>query len=262
MIALEKLGITIEEFIKICNESISMSEAIRKTKLHRRTFTKYAKQLECFKPNQGLKGGKKEIKNHKFKIEDWENDIIIDISRASLRKNIFDKKLLPHKCNKCQLENWNELPIPLELNHINGEGHENRRTNIELICPNCHAQTDTYRGKNLIKKYGKKEQIYNPIKAKAYREKTKSNVKPINKWHTFKKTKKQFKEERKIEFNKIRLDKINKVLNSGIDFTKYGWRVKLGEILNMTAQYSGTFVKKHIPEIWDKAYKHKEGDIR
>ena len=43
---------------------------------------------------------------------------------------------------------WNGLPIPLELNHINGKNIDNRIENLEILCPNCHAQTEHYRGKS------------------------------------------------------------------------------------------------------------------
>ena len=53
-----------------------------------------------------------------------------------------------YQCNKCKLSTWNNLPISLELEHKNGDGHDNRLENVELLCPNCHAQTPTYRAKN------------------------------------------------------------------------------------------------------------------
>jgi hypothetical protein len=49
----------------------------------------------------------------------------------------------------CRLEVWNDAPIPLELDHINGRRDDNRLTNLRLLCPNCHAQTPTYRGRNI-----------------------------------------------------------------------------------------------------------------
>jgi hypothetical protein len=41
-----------------------------------------------------------------------------------------------------------EQNIPLELEHKNGNNTDNRIENLTLLCPNCHALTETYRGKN------------------------------------------------------------------------------------------------------------------
>lgn len=43
---------------------------------------------------------------------------------------------------------WQDKEIPLELHHINGNNRDNRLENLMLLCPNCHALTDSYRGKN------------------------------------------------------------------------------------------------------------------
>lgn len=41
-----------------------------------------------------------------------------------------------------------DKPIPLELHHINGINNDHRLENLQMLCPNCHAFTDNYRGKN------------------------------------------------------------------------------------------------------------------
>ena len=137
-----------ETFIEICNNSESMAHACSKIGLNFTTFVKYAKKYECYKPNQSGKGVQKRFNARKFSIELWKSDKCIVISRASLKKWIIKLDLLPQKCNKCGLDEWLGQKISLELNHINGKGFDNRRSNLELICPNCHAQTPTYRGKN------------------------------------------------------------------------------------------------------------------
>lgn len=53
-----------------------------------------------------------------------------------------------HRCEVCLNENWLDKKIPLELDHINGDRNDNSKQNLRLICPNCHAFTDTYKGKN------------------------------------------------------------------------------------------------------------------
>lgn len=53
-----------------------------------------------------------------------------------------------HKCESCKLEIWLNEPIPLELEHTDGNNRNNRKDNLLLLCPNCHAKTKFYRGKN------------------------------------------------------------------------------------------------------------------
>ena len=50
-----------------------------------------------------------------------------------------------HKCLECGLEkNWNNKPIQLEIDHINGEFIDNRKENLRFLCPNCHSQMKNF----------------------------------------------------------------------------------------------------------------------
>lgn len=63
-------------------------------------------------------------------------------------KGAWKKKLIRergHKCEKCKNTTWLELPITLELEHIDGDNSNNTEDNLLLLCPNCHAQTKTWR---------------------------------------------------------------------------------------------------------------------
>lgn len=65
-----------------------------------------------------------------------------------LKNRLIKLGLLKEHCNKCGNTHWLGEPIPLELEHSNGNNRDNRIENLELLCPNCHAFTPTYRGKN------------------------------------------------------------------------------------------------------------------
>ena len=59
------------------------------------------------------------------------------------------KKELGHVCQLCNLHEWEGQPMPVELDHIDGNPDNNARSNCRLICPNCHALTPTHCGKNI-----------------------------------------------------------------------------------------------------------------
>lgn len=257
LVALTRQGLTKEQFIQICKESKDVNESLIKTNLHQTTFIKYAKYLECYFPTFG-KGITKDIAPLKFNLDKWNNDDLIDARRVTIRKWIFKLKLLPIQCNNCKLDKWLDKEIPLELNHINGNGHENRKSNIELLCPNCHALTDTYRGKNVTLKYGKAEVKPKDKNKQSEYNKTrtlKKDKKP-NKWHSYDRTREEYIEELK-EKNKLKREEtIKLILESNIDFTINGWRLKLSNVLNKTPQHSGNFIKNNLPDIWSKCWKH------
>ena len=51
-------------------------------------------------------------------------------------------------CSICSLSEWNKKPMPISIDHINGHYDDHRVCNVRLICPNCDAQSDTYKGRN------------------------------------------------------------------------------------------------------------------
>ena len=66
----------------------------------------------------------------------------------NLRPRLINSGLKKHECERCKLSLWLDKPIPLELHHKDGDNTNNELDNLELLCPNCHALTDNYRGRN------------------------------------------------------------------------------------------------------------------
>ena len=52
------------------------------------------------------------------------------------------------RCEKCGRTEWEGQKIPLCVHHIDGNHINNELDNLQLLCPNCHAQTDNYCGRN------------------------------------------------------------------------------------------------------------------
>ncbi len=74
-------------------------------------------------------------------------------STSTVKKIILRNGLMVYKCAKCNLvDTWNERPLVLRLDHINGNNADHRLSNLRFLCPNCDSQTSTYCGKNKQKR--------------------------------------------------------------------------------------------------------------
>lgn len=133
------------------NSSNSMMSAASKTNLNFKTFIKYAKLLELYNPNQSGKGISKNIP-YSIKTKDILNGLHPQFQTYKLLKRLFKENIKEKKCEFCKISKWNDKDAPLELDHIDGNPYNHKLNNLRVLCPNCHAQTSTYRGKNCTKK--------------------------------------------------------------------------------------------------------------
>lgn len=85
------------------------------------------------------------------------DDVLIEnstfLNTSHLRKRLIQEGIKKEECENCHNTIWMGVKIPLELEHINGINTDNRKENLKLLCPNCHALTPTYRGKSKKKHF-------------------------------------------------------------------------------------------------------------
>lgn len=70
-------------------------------------------------------------------------------SRYYVRNSLLRERLLRDEFYICGLTHWFDEKLSLHLDHINGLRKDNRLENLRMLCPNCHAQTETFSGRNV-----------------------------------------------------------------------------------------------------------------
>jgi len=151
-------------------------------------------------------------------------DIFCNPTKSKLNNQDMKKRLLilglkEDKCEDCGIENvWNNKPIILQLDHIDGNNQNNEIINLKIICPNCHSQTKTFAGRN----------------KKGYSKAKEDKIRIL-----------------KNNSNKIlKLEQIKQqLIESNIDFTKKTWGIEVSKLLNKSPQYCLKFVKQNFQDI-------------
>ena len=66
------------------------------------------------------------------------------------------RQMYKAKCSECGQEGtWNNKPLVLQLDHIDGDSDNNHPNNVRLLCPNCHTQTENFGSKGKGSRYKK-----------------------------------------------------------------------------------------------------------
>ncbi len=91
-------------------------------------------------------GIKKSILTSKRKWKEWRsNNPTTSMTLPSIRKKLLEEQ--NYKCQTCNISDWLGKKLTFEIDHVDGNKNNNDRSNLRMLCPNCHSQTDTWRGR-------------------------------------------------------------------------------------------------------------------
>ena len=159
---MEKVQYTKEWLEKTCAESFSYAEVLRKSGRKqgggaqatlKEKIALYNIDVSHFTLQSWSKGKTKETDPRILSKEKYSlQEVFCDnspVTQRVLRGYVERHKLIEYKCDTCGCTGeWQDGFISLELDHKDGNNKNNKISNLHYLCPNCHALTETYRGKN------------------------------------------------------------------------------------------------------------------
>jgi DNA-binding phage protein len=137
-------------YVKLINESESLIEVCRKANIVPTTGNYDTLKRIIKEENLDISHFKRICVSSDVSRRNTEEYLSnnFSISTYRLKNRLLKEGYKECRCEKCGSTEWFGKPIPLELHHINGDNNDNRLENLQMLCPNCHAFTDNYGGKN------------------------------------------------------------------------------------------------------------------
>lgn len=221
------------------------------------------------------------------KVKNMEKELEEKINlyfRKGIRyKSDLQRKLLlqirGQKCEICGITEWNNKPISLQCHHIDGDHTNNQLSNLLLVCPNCHSQTEHYKGKERIKRSKVSVEEILALASQCYSINDLLNKLDLaggGNYHRVKKIVEQYnvifkskpiiikqKNSNKSYYSKqnkenLTKQRIQQIQNCDIDFSKYGWVVKVANMWNVPSSTIHRWFKRHMPQFYIEKCFHKK----
>lgn len=91
---------------------------------------------------QGARGRDTDYTPSKLPLELFVDRPYMTSHKLKLR--LYSDGIKEPKCEMCGIESWLGKPLSMHLHHVDGNRFNNNLDNLQILCPNCHTQTDTY----------------------------------------------------------------------------------------------------------------------
>ena len=150
---------TLELLAPIVAESTSINQVLVALGLKQPSYTSIKHRIKAYGLDTSHFESNGPRKGHAYRRY-TDEEIFVENAPFDLRgthgpnvRKRFIAKGHEEICAKCGIGTvWNNAPLKLQLDHINGNNRDNRECNLRFLCPNCHSQTKTFAGRNK-KKY-------------------------------------------------------------------------------------------------------------
>lgn len=145
---MEKYEWNLDLIKKAVKESVNFTEVLEKIGIPRRgnnssTLKRFLKRNKI--DYSHFTGRARSYKNSYIEVKEYLN-ATKKIHSSKLKDKLLKENILENKCYNCGITQWQNKPIILQLHHIDGNNTNNNLENLQLLCPNCHSQTDNYCG--------------------------------------------------------------------------------------------------------------------
>jgi hypothetical protein len=125
---------------EIFEKDITLHKAAAKLDMTTVTLWRRAKKL-------GLKWSEKKISFNRVSVWEIIEGLHPHFQTFKLKHKLLEEGIMENVCDECGITEWNGRPLNMQLDHKDGNSHNHKLENLRMICPNCHAQTETFCGK-------------------------------------------------------------------------------------------------------------------
>lgn len=160
-ISMSNINVTNEELQSLMDSSNSYSDILRKLGVSSSNGGNYRTLIKRIKDNNlstslldsnRTKSGFTQRRSNKLSDDEIFTENSSYFNRGNMKLKLVNEYNFKYECSDCKIgDTYNDKPITLQLDHINGINDDNRLENLRFLCPNCHSQTDTFSGKKCDK---------------------------------------------------------------------------------------------------------------